>query len=106
MVSTAAVAALLVAVMPACGKTSSTSRVSGVFHLPGAADATSLEVHDDGTFALRRESCTSSGIMSCGHWTTAAGGGRVVAREGLYWPTPDSFPSAVLHEVTLEPRGR
>ena len=90
----------------ACGKTSTTSRVSGVYHLPGAADATSLEVRDDGTFALRRESCVSSGINSCGDWRAAAGGGRVVTKDGLYWPTPDSFPSAVVSKVTLEPRGR
>ena len=61
----AAASALLVA---ACGKTSTTSRVSGVYHLPGSADATSLEVRDDGTFALRRESCVSSGVVSCGDW--------------------------------------
>jgi hypothetical protein len=101
-VSAAAVAALLLA---ACGKTSTTSRVSGVYHLAGAADATSLEVRDDGTFALRRESCVSSGINSCGDWRAAAGGGRVVTRDGLYWPTPDAFPSAVVSKVTLEPRG-
>ena len=103
VVSTAAVTALLLA---ACGKTSTTSRVSGVYHLPGSADATSLEVRDDGTFALRRESCVSSGINSCGDWTAAAGGGRVVTRDGLYWPTPDAFPSAVVRKVTLEPRGK
>ena len=99
----AAASALLVA---ACGKTSTTSRVSGVYHLPGSADATSLEVRDDGTFALRRESCVSSGVVSCGDWIAAAGGAKVVPREGLYWPTPDAFPSAVVHALTLEPRGR
>jgi len=100
---TAAVGALLLA---ACGKTSTTSRVSGVYHLPGSADATSLEVRDDGTFALRRESCVSSGVVSCGDWIAAAGGAKVVPRDGLYWPTPDAFPSAVVHVLTLEPRGR
>lgn len=100
---TAAVGALLLA---ACGKTSTTSPVSGVYHLPGSADATSLEVRDDGTFALRRESCLSSGVVSCGDWTAAAGGARVVPRDGLYWPTPDAFPSAVVRKLTLEPRGR
>jgi hypothetical protein len=103
VLAAAAVGALLLA---ACGKTSTTSRVSGVYHLPGSADATSLEVRDDGTFALRRDSCVSSGVVSCGDWTAAAGGGKVVPSGPLYWPTPDTFPSAVVRKLTLEPRGR
>ncbi len=103
LLSIAAVFALLLA---ACGKTSTTSRVSGFYHLSGSADATSLEMRDDGTFALRRESCVSSDVVSCGAWTAGAGGARVVPRDGLYWPTPDAFPSAVVRALTLEPRGR
>jgi hypothetical protein len=99
-------ATVFAVVLAACGKTSATSRVAGVYHLAGAADATSLEVRDDGTFALRRESCVSSGVVSCGEWTAAAGGAKVVKSESLYWPTPDDFPSAVVHALTLEPRGR
>jgi hypothetical protein len=99
---TAALGGLLLA---ACGKTSTTSRVSGVYHLPGSPDATSLEIRDDGTFALRRDSCVSSGVVSCGDWVAAAGGAKVVESDGLYWPTPDTFPSAVVHVLTLEPRG-
>jgi hypothetical protein len=103
VVVTAALGGLLLA---ACGKTSTTSRVSGVYHLPGSPDATSLEIRDDGTFALRRESCVSSGVVSCGNWVAAAGGAKVIPHDGLYWPTPDAFPSAVVDALTLEPRGR
>jgi len=103
VLSIAATGAVL---LGACGKTSATSRVAGVYHLPGSADATSLEVRDDGTFALRRDSCVSSGVVSCGEWKQAAGGAKVVKSETLYWPTPDAFPSAVVHGLTLEPRGR
>ena len=103
VLSLAATGAVLLA---ACGKTSTASRVAGIYHLAGSADATSLEVRDDGTFALRRESCVSSGVVSCGEWTQAAGGARVVKSETLYWPTPEAFPSAVVRALTLEPRGR
>jgi hypothetical protein len=98
-------ATVLAVVLAACGKTSATSRVAGVYHLAGSADATSLEVRDDGTFALRRDSCVSSGVVSCGEWAPAAGGAKVVNSGSLYWPTPDAFPSAVIHALTLEPRG-
>lgn len=94
-------------VLAACGKTGGISPVAGVYHLPGSPGATSLELRDDGTFSLRRESCVTADIVSCGDWRAgAAGGARVVKPEALYWPTPDAFPSAVVRKLSLEAEGR
>lgn len=94
-------AACAVLVLAACGKTGGTTPLAGVYHLPGAADATSLELRADGTFTLRRDSCVSSGVLSCGDWTSAPTGGSVVTAPGMYWPTPDTFPSAVVRRISL-----
>jgi hypothetical protein len=95
------------ALLAACGKTGGVSPVAGVYHLPGSAEATSLELRSDGTFSVRRESCVSAAVVSCGDWRAgAAGGARVVKPEALYWPTPDEFPSAVVRHLSLEAEGR
>jgi hypothetical protein len=93
-------------ILGACGKTGGGSPVAGAYHLPGSAGATGLELHDDGTFALRRESCVSSAVVSCGDWTSAPTGAQVVTHAGLYWPTPDAFPSAVMTRISLASSGR
>lgn len=96
-------AALVVA---ACGKTASVAPVAGVYHLTGSQEPTNLELRPDGTFTLRRDSCESAGALECGAWMTElTGASRVVAREGLYWPTPDAFPSAVVRALALRRRG-
>jgi hypothetical protein len=96
--SAAAVAALVLA---ACGKTGGTTPLAGVYHLQGSPDATSLELRGDGTFTLRRDSCESSGVLSCGDWSPAPTGARVVAVPGMYWPTPETFASAVVRRISL-----
>jgi hypothetical protein len=92
----------------ACGKTGAKAPVAGVYHLAGAGErgTTNLELRSDGTFTVRRESCESIGDLECGAWKTEpTGGTHVVTREGLYWPTPDEYPSAIVRTVTLRPRG-
>jgi hypothetical protein len=94
----------------ACGKSGARAPVAGVYHLedaPGSLGVTNLELRSDGTFTVRRESCDSSiGDLDCGAWRTEpTGGTHVVKTEGLYWPTPDEFPSAIVRTVTLRPRG-
>jgi hypothetical protein len=97
-------------VVAACGKTGPSpgdaALVAGVYHLQGAALATNLELRDDGTFTLRADSCDSSGVLACGDWTAAGGHPHVVARDGLYWPTPGAFPSSVVRRVTIGVRDR
>lgn len=94
-------------VLAACGKTGGSSPVAGVYHLAGSPEATSLELRDDGTFSLRRESCVSADLVSCGDWRAgAAGGANVVQPEALYWPTPDRFPSAVVRKLSFEAEGK
>jgi hypothetical protein len=100
--SLAAVAAL---VLGACGKSGGTTPLAGVYHLKGGSDATSLELRADGTFTLRRDSCESSGVLTCGDWTPGPTGAQVRAVPGLYWPTPDSFPSAVVRRISLSSLG-
>ena len=97
-----ATAALLLA---ACGKTGGSPVVAGVYHLAKSDESTSLELRQDGTFTLRRESCASIGDLECGKWSAdAAGSAHLVTREGLYWPTPDTFPSTVLKTLTFHER--
>ena len=100
------VIALLGAVLVAsCGKTGGTPHVAGRYHLPDVANATSLELRDDGTFTLLRESCASVGTLECGEWKPdAAGNAHLVTRDGLYWPTPRAFPSTVFRTLTLHER--
>jgi hypothetical protein len=97
-------------VVAACGKTGPSpggaAQVAGVYHLLGAAQATNLELRDDGTFTLRADSCDSSGVLACGDWTAAGGRPHVVPRDGLYWPTPNAFPSSVVRRVTMGVRDR
>jgi hypothetical protein len=99
-----AVAALLVA---ACGKTAVATPFEGMYHLAGPGPSTNLELRADGTFTLRRDACDSAGALECGRWETetTTGGVRVVPREGIYWPTPETFPSAVLRGVALRHQG-
>ena len=93
--------------LAACGKTGGSSPVAGVYHLAGSSQATSLELRGDGTFSLRRESCVSADVVSCGDWRAgAAGGANVVKPENLYWPTPDEFPSAVVRKLSFESEGK
>ena len=90
----------------------------GVYHLTSSREPTSIVLHDDGTFTLLRETCESMGDLECGHWYAggekgggagaspadgagASGPAHVKARDDMYWPTPESFPSAVLTNVTL-----
>jgi hypothetical protein len=97
-------------VVAACGKTGPSpgevAAVAGVYHLHGAAQATNLELRDDGTFTLRADSCDSSGVLACGEWTAAGGHPHVVPQDGLYWPTPPAFPSSVVRRVTMGVRDR
>jgi hypothetical protein len=102
VLSVAAAAGLILA---ACGKTGGSTPLAGVYHLQGGADATSLELRGDGTFTLRRDSCESSGVLTCGDWKPAPTGARLVAVPGMYWPTPDTFPSAVVQRVSLSSLG-
>ncbi len=88
-------------VLAACGKTGGSTPLAGVYHLQGSSDATSLELRDDGTFTLRRDSCESSGVLTCGDWAPAPTGAHVRAVPGMYWPTPDTFPSAVVRRLSL-----
>ncbi|CAN5704762.1 hypothetical protein BH11MYX4_BH11MYX4_65760 [soil metagenome] len=93
-------------VVAACGKTASVAPVAGVYHLTGSEEPTNLELRPDGTFTLRRDSCESAGGLECGAWKTeVTGASQVVAREGLYWPTPDAFPSAVVRTLALRRHG-
>jgi hypothetical protein len=94
-------------VVAACGKTATIAPVAGVYHLTGSEQPTNLELRTDGTFTLRRESCESAGGLECGAWRRSEGLGdpQVVARDGLYWPTPESFPSAVVRTLSLRRRG-
>jgi len=92
-------------VLAACGKTGGTTPLAGVYHLQGSSDATSLELRGDGTFTLRRDSCESSGVLTCGDWAPAPTGARVLAVPGMYWPTPDTFPSAVVKRISLSSLG-
>jgi hypothetical protein len=92
-------------VLAACGKTGGGTPLAGVYHLQGSNEATSLELRGDGTFTLRRDSCESSGVLSCGDWTAAPTGARVLAVPGMYWPTPDAFPSAVVRRISLASLG-
>ena len=99
MLAVASLSALLVA---ACGKTGGSPVVAGVYHLAKSDESTSLELRRDGSFTLRRESCASIGDLECGRWQPdAAGTAHLVTREGLYWPTPDDFPSTVLRTLTF-----
>lgn len=103
MISIALVSAALVV---ACGKTGGPGLPrTGLYHLRGASEATSLELRDDGTFTLRRESCASIGDLECGRWAPSDASAAIVTRDGLYWPTPDEFPSAVVRSVTLRAHG-
>jgi len=102
VLSLAGVAALVLA---ACGKTGGSTPLAGVYHLQGSTEATSLELRGDGTFTLRRDSCESSGVLTCGDWTPAPTGARVLAVPGMYWPTPDTFPSAVVRRISLSSLG-
>ncbi len=106
----AAIAAIALAtsvVVAACGKTGTLTPLAGVYHLPGSAQPTNLELRTDGTFTLRRDSCESAGGLECGAWRRSeiTGSSQVVARDGLYWPTPDDFPSAVVRTLSLRPHG-
>jgi hypothetical protein len=92
-------------VVAACGKTGGTTPLAGVYHLQGSNDATSLELRSDGTFTLRRDSCESAGVLTCGDWTAAPTGAHVDAVPGMYWPTPDTFPSAVVRRISLSSLG-
>ena len=94
-------------VVAACGKTGTVAPLAGVYHLTGSAQPTNLELRTDGTFTLRRESCASAGGLECGAWRRSelTGSSQVVARDGLYWPTPDEFPSAVVRTLSLRPHG-
>ncbi len=93
-------------VVAACGKTASPAPIAGVYHLIDSDQPTNLELRADGTFTLRRDSCESAGGLECGAWKSELrGGSQVVAREGLYWPTPDDFPSAVVRTVSLRRHG-
>ena len=92
-------------VLAACGKTGGSTPLAGIYHLQGGAEATSLELRGDGTFTLRRDSCESSGVLTCGDWAAAPTGARVVAVPGMYWPTPDTFPSAVVRRISLSSLG-
>lgn len=86
----------------ACGKTGGTPHVAGRYHLKGVARATSLELRENGTFTVLRESCVSAPALECGEWTPdAAGNAHLTTHSGLYWPTPDKFPSTVFRKVTL-----
>ena len=102
LLSLAATCSLVVA---ACGKTGGSPPLAGIYHLPGVADATSLELRGDGTFTLRRDSCESSGVLTCGDWTAFPMGAQVKAVPGMYWPTPETFPSAVVRRVSLSSLG-
>lgn len=99
------VAAVSTLVLAACGKTGGSTPLAGVYHLQGGADATSLELRGDGTFTLRRDSCESSGVLTCGDWLAQPAGARLLEVPGMYWPTPDTFPSAVVHRVSLSSLG-
>lgn len=89
-------------VLAACGKTGGTPHVAGVYHLLEGGEATSLELREDGTFTLLRESCASVGELECGEWKPdAAGNAHLTTRDGLYWPTPDAFPSTVFRALTI-----
>ena len=94
-------------VVAACGKTGTLGPLAGVYHLTGSAQPTNLELRTDGTFTLRRDSCESTGGLECGVWRRSeiTGSSQVVARDGLYWPTPDDFPSAVVRALSLRPHG-
>ena len=97
-----ATAALL---LGACGKTGGSAPLAGLYHLEAGGEATSLELRGDGTFTLRRDSCESSGVLTCGEWSPAPAGARVRAVPGMYWPTPDTFPSAVVKRISLSSLG-
>lgn len=93
-------------VLAACGKTATPAPVAGVYHLLDTGSPTNLELRADGTFTLRRDSCESAGGLECGAWRSeVTGSSRVIAREGLYWPTPDEFPSAVVRTLSLRRHG-
>ena len=92
-------------VLGACGKTGGSTPLAGVYHLQRGGEATSLELRSDGTFTLRRDSCESSGVLTCGDWTPAPTGAHVRAVPGMYWPTPDTFPSAVVKRISLSSLG-
>ena len=92
-------------VLAACGKTGGSSNVAGIYHLATAGEATSLALHDDGTYTLRRDSCESIGELECGTWKAdAAGAAHVLRRDGMYWPTPEHFPSTVFKSLQLQER--
>lgn len=94
-------------VVAACGKTGVVAPTAGVYHLTDSGEPTNLELRPDGTFTIRRESCASIGDLECGVWRTeATGTSHVVARDGQYWPTPDSFPSSVIQRLSLRPHGQ
>ena len=103
LLTLALVTALVVA---ACGKTATSTPVVGIYHLIDTDSPTNLELRADGTFTLRRDSCESAGGLECGAWRSeVTGRSQVIPREGLYWPTPDEFPSAVVRTLSLRRHG-
>jgi hypothetical protein len=101
MCALAAVVAIAVASCGKAGGAPHTAALAGVYHLREAGQATSLELRTDGTFTVRRESCTSIGVLACGEWVAEPTRARMLARSDPYWPTPDDFPSSVVESVTL-----
>ncbi len=94
-------------VVAACGKTGAVAPAAGVYHLTESGEPTNLELRPDGTFTVRRESCESIGDLECGIWMTErTGTSHVVPRDGQYWPTPETFPSAVIRRLSLRPHGQ
>ena len=95
--------ALVLLFLAACGKTGGSGAIEGVYHLDGDATATSLEVHADGTFFLRRDPCEGVGERTTGAWRTETALSASVTPSD-YWPTPPTFPSAHVDAVQAQSR--